>query len=137
MKGIVKSAHYFNNGGIAWVFIAGDDGQEYFGHGNEFVSKNKHYKPGVGVTFDAEDRGHAHQDAVNIALETPPKPGPTDELLKLVTLPDGAWLKRVREPSGKEYSLIIKEGHLVMKGQPVFEKDMVWVYQRGPSGDYK
>ena len=134
MKGFVKNAHYFPNGGIAWVFIAGEDGVEYFGHGREFASKNKHYRPGVNVVFDAEDNGRSHQEAVNIRLETPPQPGKQDELLHLVNMGGGVYCKRVRKPDGKEYSLIIKDGAMIMMGLPVFEKDLIWIFRRGPSG---
>ena len=134
MKGFVKSAHYFNGGGIAWVFIAGDDGQEYFGHGTQFKNKSKHYRPGVNVVFDAEDNGRSHPDAINISLETPPQPGKQDELLNCINLGNGAYCKRLREPSGKEYSLIVVNGTMHMKCLPVYEKDMIWMYRRGPSG---
>ena len=134
MKGFVKSAHYMQSGGIGWVFIAGEDGIEYFGHGHNFASKNKHYKPGVNVLFDAEDNGRLHPDAVNIRLETPPQPGKRDELLNVINLGEGVYCKRLREPSGKEYSLIVKDNTMIMKGLPVFEKDMIWIFRRGPSG---
>lgn len=144
MKGIIKDVHYFaskpgaNGGGIATIWIVGDDGNEYFGHGNDFIRKNKHYKKGRSVTFDAVDNGRAHQDATNIDVEIPAAPeDKQDEFLGIVRLPDGAYIKRLRKPDGKELSLIIKDGELVISSLSVFEKDMVWMYQRGPSGLYK
>ena len=144
MKGIIKDVHYFaskpgdNGGGIATIWIVGDDGNEYFGHGNEFIRKNKHYKKGRSVTFDAIDNGTAHQDAINIDVEIPAAPeNKQDEFLGLVRLPDGAYIKRLRKPDGKELSLIIKDGELIISSLSVFERDMVWMYQRGPSGLYK
>ena len=100
-----------------------------------FVRKSKHYKKGRVVTFDAEDNGKAHPYAVNIDVEVPENPlKQQDELLSIQHLRDGAYIKRIRKASGKEVSLIIKDGELILSCLPEYEQDMVWIYQRGPSG---
>ena len=136
MKGIIETEfHHPVNSGITHLFICGDDGNVYFGHHTNFVRKSKHYKKGRAVTFDAEDNGRAHPDAVNIDVEVPENPlKQQDELLSIQHLRDGAYIKRIRKPSGQEVSLIIKDGTLILSCLPEYERDMVWMYQRGPSG---
>ena len=135
MRGIIETEfHHAVNGGITHLFICGDDGITYFGHRNEFKQKPKHYKKGRVVTFDAQDNGRAHPDAVDIEVEIPERPNLSDELLSIQHLPDGAYVKRIRKPSGVEVSLIIKDGTLVISCLPEYERDMIWMYQRGPSG---
>lgn len=135
MKGIIESTFYHPTlNCISHVFIVGDDGNTYFGHRTQFIKKAKHYRKGRVVTFAAEDNGHARPDAVNIDVELPDPVRKSDELLSIEHLRDGAYIKRVRKPSGQEVSMIIKDGTLVISCLPEFERDMVWMYQRGPSG---
>lgn len=135
MKGIIETEfHHHGNNGISHIFIAGDDGITYFGHNNDFNRKSKHYKKGRVVTFDVEDNGRAHPNAVNIDVEVPERQ-PTEELLSVEHLRDGAYVKRIRKiMTGQELSLIVKDGKLVISCLPEYERDMVWMYQRGPSG---
>ena len=135
MRGIIESEfHHPTLNCISHVFIAGDDGNTYFGHRTEFTKKARHYKKGRAVTFDAMDNGRARPDAVNIDVELPDPVRKSDELLSIEHLRDGAYIKRVRKPSGQEVSMIIKDGTLVISCLPEYERDMVWMYQRGPSG---
>lgn len=136
MKGIIESEyHHHDNNGIVWVFICGEDGNTYFGHCSNFTRKSKHYKKGRTVTFDAEDNGHSHPNAVNIDVELPENAfKPRDELISIQHLPDGAYIKRIRKPDGTELSLIIRDGVLHISCLSEYERDMVWMYQRGPSG---
>ena len=142
MKGIIKTVHHFpsnvgeNGGGVQYIFIVGDDGQEYFGHRNSFNRKAKHYKANRAVTFDVEDEGRAHPSAVNIDVEVPVNlKQPEDELVSIKHLQDGAYVKRIRKATGKEVCLIIKNGELVISCLPEYERNMIWMYQRGPSGE--
>ena len=135
MKGIIEAEfHHPVNNGINHIYICGDDGVTYFGHNSNFNRKSRHYRKGRVVTFDAEDNGRAHPDAVNIDVEVPENPNrQNDELLSIEHLRDGAYIKRVRKAkTGQEISLIIKDGALIISCLPEYERDMVWVYQRGP-----
>jgi hypothetical protein len=80
----------------------------------------------------------AHPNAVNIDVEVPVSPVKEDELLSIQHLPDGAYIKRIRKTSGKaegtEVSMIIKDRKMILSCLPEYERDMVWIYQRGPSG---
>lgn len=143
MKGIIENVqHYPGNvgtvgGGIQSIWIAGDDGVVYFGHRHNFTRKAKHYKKGAAVTFDAVDNGRAHMDAINIDVEVPVNPTarPRDELISIQHLQDGAYVKRVRKHDGTEVSLIVKDGRLIISCLSEYERDMIWMYRRGPSGE--
>lgn len=136
MRGIIETEfHHHGNNGISHIFIAGDDGITYFGHNNDFNRKSKHYKKGRVVTFDVEDNGRAHPNAVNIDVEVPVNPSKEDELVYFKHLPDGAFIKRVRKYTGVEVCLLIKDNALILSCLPEYERDMVWIYQRGPSGE--
>ena len=50
-------------------------------------------------------------------------------------LPDGAFIKRIRKYTGVEVCLLIKDNALILSCLPEYERDMVWIYQRGPSGE--
>jgi len=136
MRGIIETEfHHVTNNGITHIFICGDDGKTYFGHRNSFVKKTKHYRKGRVVTFDVEDNGGSHLAAVNIDVEVPENPRKAqDEFISITHLRDGAYVKRIRKPSGIEVSMIIKEGRMILSCLPEYERDMVWIYQRGPSG---
>ena len=135
MKGIIEvEFHHPTNNGISHIFIAGDDGITYFGHNNDFNRKSKHYRKGRIVTFDVVETERAHPSAVNIDVEVPVRE-PTEELLSVEHLRDGAYIKRIRKvKTGQELSLIVKDGKLIISCLPEFERDMLWMYQRGPSG---
>ena len=133
MTGIIKEEYHIANGGVGSVYIIGDDGVEYYGHGYNFVKKNKHYKKGRKVTFDVEDNNRAHLDAVNIDVEIPAKPEKST-VLSFELLRDGAYVKRIEKPDGLRISMIIKEHTMILTGLSEYEKDMIWIYQRGPSG---
>ena len=136
MRGIIETEfHHHGNNAISHIFIAGDDGITYFGHNNDFNRKSKHYKKGRVVTFDVEDNGRAHPNAVNIDVEVPVNPSKEDELVYFKHLPDGAFIKRVRKYTGVEVCLLIKDNALILSCLPEYERDMVWIYQRGPSGE--
>lgn len=137
MKGIIEvEFHHPVNNGISHIFIRGDDGTTYFGHNNDFNRKAKHYKKGRTVTFDVELTDRAHPSAVNIDVEVPENPRrEPDELISITGLRDGAFIKRVKKAkTGKQVSMIIKDGELIISCLPEYERDMVWMYQRGPSG---
>lgn len=133
MTGIIKEAFYISNGGIGSVYIIGDDGVEYYGHGYHFVKKNKHYKKGRRVTFDVENNNRAHLDAVNIDVEIPASPEKST-VLSFELLRDGAYVKRIEKQDGTRISRIVKNNILIMSCLSEYERDMVWIYQRGPSG---
>lgn len=133
MTGIIKDEYHLSNGGIGQIWIIGDDGEEYFGHGHHFVKKSKHYKKGRRVTFDVENNNRAHLDAVNIDVEIPISPE-KDTVLSFARLPDGAYVKRIEKPDGLRISMIIKEHTVILAGLSEYEKDIIWIYQRGPSG---
>lgn len=133
MTGVIKKEFHIVNGGIGSVYIIGDDGVEYYGHGYNFIRKNKHYKMGRKVTFDVEDNNRAHLDAVSIDVEIPIRPE-NDTVLSFTNLPDGAYVKRVEKRDGTKISMIIKENTMILSCLPEYEKDMIWIYQRGPSG---
>ena len=135
MRGIIETEfHHAVNNGINHIFICGDDGNSYFGHRTEFKRKAKHYKKGRVVTFDVQDNGRAHPDAVGIDVEVPAQPDKEDELVSIRHLPDGAYVKRIRKPNGTEVTMIVKDHTLLLSGIPEYERDMIWMYQRGPSG---
>lgn len=133
MTGVIKKEFHIANVGIGSVYIIGDDGVEYYGHGYNFVKKNKHYKLGRKVTFDVEDNNRAHLDAVNIDVEIPISPE-KETVLDITNLPDGAYVKRIEKPDGLRISMIIKEHTVILTGLSEYEKDIIWIYQRGPSG---
>lgn len=140
MKGIIEDVRHYPGGvgtvggGIQSIWIAGDDGAVYFGHKHEFTRKAKHYKKGAAVTFDVVDNGRAHMAAINIDVEVPVNPArPGDELISIQHLQDGAYVKRVRKHDGIEVSLIVKDGRLIISCLPEYERDMIWMYRRGPS----
>lgn len=135
MNGIIEAVHHYSNGGLQSIFITGDDGQVYFGHKTQFNRKSKHYKPGRAVTFDVVPNDRAHPEAVNIDVEVPVNPSKEDELVYFKHLPDGAFIKRVRKYTGVEVCLLIKDNALILSCLPEYERDMVWIYQRGPSGE--
>ena len=141
MNGIIESVHHYaategnNGGGVQSIFIAGDDGQVYFGHKVNFNRKSKHYKPGRAVTFDVEPTDRAHPAAINIDVEVPVNPAKEDEVIYFKHLPDGAYIKRIRKFTGVEVCLLIKDNTLIISCLPEYERDMVWIYQRGPSGE--
>ncbi len=137
MKGIIEvEFHHPVNNGISHIFIRGDDGVVYFGHNNDFNRKSKHYKKGRTVTFDTLETDRAHPSATNIDVEVPENPRrEPDELISIQGLRDGAFIKRVRKAkTGKAVSMIIKDGELIISCLSEYERDMVWMYQRGPSG---
>lgn len=137
MKGIIEvEFHHHVNNGISHIFIRGDDGNVYFGHNNDFNRKSKHYKKGRTVTFDIEKTDRAHDSAVNIDVEIPENPKKeNDELISITSLRDGAYVKRIKKTTtGKLISMIIKDGELIISCLSEYERDMIWMYQRGPSG---
>ena len=135
MRGIIETEfHHAGNNGINHIFICGDDGNCYFGHRTEFKRKAKHYKKGRVVTFDVEDNGRAHLNAVGIDVEVPAQPDKEDELVSIRHLPDGAYVKRIRKANGAEVTMIVKDHTLLISCIPEYERDMIWMYQRGPSG---
>ena len=136
MKGIIEvEFHHHVNNGISHIFIRGDEGNVYFGHNNDFNRKSKHYKKGRTVTFDIEKTDRAHDSAMNIDVEIPENPRKAqDEFISITGLRDGAFVKRIRKPSGIEVSMIIKDGRMILSCLPEYERDMVWIYQRGSSG---
>ena len=135
MRGIIETVfHHAGNNGINHIFICGDDGNCYFGHRTEFKRKAKHYKKGRVVTFDVQDNGRAHPDAVGIDVEVPAQPDKEDELVSIRHLPDGAYVKRIRKANGTEVTMIVKDHTLLISCIPEYERDMIWMYQRGPSG---
>lgn len=126
MKGIIEAEyHHPVNNGINHIFICGEDGQTYFGHNTGFTRKSKHYRKGRAVTFEVEDRGMSHPNAVNIDVEVPVSPVTEDELLSIQHLPDGAYIKRIRKTSGKaegtEVSMIIKDRKMILSCLPEYE----------------
>jgi len=135
MKGIIESVfrHPVNNG-VNSINIAGDDGVVYFGHRNDFAKKCKHYRKGREVTFEAVNEGRTHLRAVSIDVEVPARPEKEDVLVSVTHLADGAYVKRIIKSSGTRVCLIVKDGRLVISCLPEFEKDMIWMYQRGGSG---
>lgn len=135
MQGIIEAVHHHTNGGIGSIFICGEDGATYFGHFSNFTRKTKHYKIGRTVTFDVEDNGRAHPDAINIDVEIPANLRKQDELISIQHLRDGAYVKRILKPNGERRSLIIKDKRRIIDCFSDFERDMVWMYQRGPSGE--
>lgn len=133
MKGTIEKVLHATGKAI---FICGDDGRTYFGVNEHFLRKSKHYTKGKMVTFDVvKDEEHAHDRAVNIDVEIPENPSqPQSELISIRHLLDGAIIKRKREPTGELHSYIIKDGKLIIHALTEYEKDIVWVYRRGPSG---
>ena len=135
ITGIIEREYFSANGNcINSVIIAGDDGVVYFGHHADFNRKSKHYRKGRRVTFEPLDEGRAHINAKNIDVEVPARPDKEEELVGITHLRDGAYVKRIRKATGAEVSLIIKDGRLVISCLPEYERDMIWMYQRGPSG---
>lgn len=66
MTGTMKI--YFE--GHGWIL--GDDGNDYYVYYKDLIQKEKYYrKAGKKVTFDVEDRGGEHLNAVNIDVEVP------------------------------------------------------------------
>ena len=135
MRGIIETEfHHAENNGITHIFICGEDGNSYFGHRTEFRRKAKHYKKGRVVTFEVQDNGRAHPDAVGIDVEIPDQPEKEDELLSIRHLHGGAYVKRIRKSNGTEITMIVKDHTLLISCIPEYESDMIWMYQRGPSG---
>ena len=136
MKGIIEEVSYFvPDGGVKWVFICGDDGVKYFGHKTDFIKKSKHYKKGHEVTFDVVQTERAHPGAVNIDVEVPDRDTRKDDtLISIDHLRDGAIVKRIMKHTGVVVSMIIKDGRMILSCLPEYERDMIWIYQRGPSG---
>lgn len=137
MKGVIeKVLHQGQNNSKSAVFICGDDGNTYFGLPCDFLHKGKHYVTGKTVTFDiVKDDVHTHDRAVNIDVEIPvnaEKPAP--ELVSIQHLQDGAFVKRTRWWDGELHSYIIKDGRLIIHALSQYEKDIIWIYRRGPSG---
>lgn len=138
MTGIIEKTYHFvedsKGGGVKSVWIAGDDGTVYFGHKDNFAKKSKHYKKGRKVTFDIEDQGREHLAAVNIDVEVPENPEKQEELIGIVHLSDGAYIKRIRKPNGKDVSLLIKDGEMIFSCLPEYERNAVREYRIGALG---
>ena len=137
MKGVIETVlHQGQNNSKSAVFICGDDGNTYFGLPIDFLHKGKHYTKGRTVTFDVlKDEVHSHDRAVNIDVEIPPNTGkPVPELVSIQHLQDGAFVKRTRWWDGELHSYIIKDGRLIIHALSQYEKDIIWIYRRGPSG---
>lgn len=139
MKGIIESEYHYNpngmnGGGIKSVMILGDDGVVYFGHKTNFLRKSKHYKKGRTVTFDAIDESRTHLAATNIDVEVPINPQKEEIFECAFDLQDGGYVKRIIKPDGTKLSLIIKNGKLIISCLREYERDMIWMYRRGPSG---
>ena len=137
MKGVIEEVlRQGQNHSKSAVFICGDDGNTYCGLPIDFLHKGKHYTKGKTVTFDVmKDEEHSHDRAVNIDVEIPPtaeKPQP--ELVNIQHLQDGAFVKRTRWWDGELHSYIIKDGRLIIHALSQYEKDIIWIYRRGPSG---
>lgn len=141
MKGIIESEFHFaeegfNGGSIKSVWIAGEDGQRYYGHHSQFVKKRKHYRKGRNVTFDPVQTERANPEAHNIDVEVPERPQDVpDTLVYIKHLPDGAYVKRILKGKKQiDVCMLIKDGAVILTCLPEYERDMVWMYQRGPSG---
>ena len=141
MKGIIESVYHFsemgfNNGSIKSIWITGEDGQRYFGHHTQFAKKRKHYKKGRTVTFEPVQGERAHPEADNIDVEVPENPNEVpDTLLFIRHLPDGAYVKHIQRGKNQiEVCMLIKERTVILTCLPEYERDMIWIYQRGPSG---